>query len=97
MELAELVNRLEECKNELEKIGAYSCYFFDGTSAHNGAEITIQMSNKDLPDGNVFYKTEVYSDYVVKNVAVGNVVFFALLTNNEAYDEGVNGCWGILN
>ena len=94
MELMELVKKLDECRKEVEKIGGYGCDLFDGTKAHNRAMITVHMRNEDLPDGEVEYNTKAYNDYVVKNVFVGGVCFFSLLTMDEARNEGV--FWGAL-
>lgn len=94
MELVELTKKLEECREELKEMGAYGCYLFDGGSSHNKKQITIQMGKEDLPDGEVEYNTKAYNDYVVKNVFVGDVCFFSLLTMDEARNEGV--FWGAL-
>lgn len=90
----DVVKKLEECQNELKEMGAYGCYLFDSGSSHKHRHITIQMSNENLPDGEVDYNTKAYKDYVVKNVFVGDVCFFSLLTMDEAYNEGV--FWGAL-
>ena len=90
----ELVEKLQECGDELKSMGAYGCSLFDGTKMHDNAMITVQMKNKDLPSGKAEYNTKAYRDYVVKNVFVGNVCFFALLSVDEAQNEGV--FWGAL-
>ena len=96
METKELVAMLEECQKELKEAGMYSVYFFDSGKRH-GANIAVQTSNEKLPKGQAVYDTKTYTDYVVKNVVVGGVAFFALLTLSEAFEEGVPDFWGVLN
>lgn len=57
----------------------------------------LRHLNEHLPSGKAVYDTSVYDDYVIKNVAVGGVAFFALLDLEEAYKEGVTDYWGVLN
>ena len=92
--IIDLVSKLNECREELKKMGAYGCDLFDGSSNHGHKQISIHMRKEDLPDGKVEYNTKIYNDYVIKNVFVGNVCFFALLSIDDANKEGV--FWGPL-
>lgn len=92
--VVELAKKLEECKKELMNMGAYGCSLFDSGCLHDGKRISVQMSNENLPDSNAKYNTISYSDKVVKNIIVGDVCFFTLLTADEAFKEGVY--WGPL-
>lgn len=96
METKELVAMLEECQKELKDAGAYGIYMF-GDGKRHGADIAVHTDNEHLPNGKAVYDTSVYADYVIKNVAVGGVAFFALLDLEEAYKEGVPDFWGVLN
>lgn len=96
MELTELVAKLEECHEELTKMGAYGGFLHDGLKLH-GAEMCVQMNNENLPKGQAVYNTTTYTDMVVKNVVIGGVAFFALLDLEEAYKEGMTDYWGVLN
>lgn len=69
---------------------------FDSGKKH-GADIAVQTRNEDMPDGVAVYDVKTYNDYVVKNVVVGGVAFFTLLTLTEAFEEGVPDFWGVLN
>lgn len=96
MELMELVKKLDECRKEVEKIGGYGGFLFD-LKYHNEASIAVR--NEDFPKGfDVHYDTSVYPDKVVKEAVVGNVHFYSLISNDEAYDEGINvfDTWGAL-
>lgn len=96
MELMELVKKLDECRKEAEKIGGYSGFLFD--CKYHG-EASIAVRNEDFPKGfDVHYDTSVYHDKVVKEAKVGNVHFYSLISNDEAYDEGINvfDTWGAL-
>ena len=92
----ELIKKLEECQMALEDYGAIGIYLFDFTKEH-GARIAVHMSSDNMPKGKAVYDTDVYDDYVVKNVVIGNVAFFCLLTLSEAFEEGVPDFWGVLN
>lgn len=96
METKELVAMLEECQKELKDAGAYGIYMF-GDGKRHGADIAVHTDNEHLPNGKAVYDTSVYTDYVIKNVVVGGVAFFALLDLNEAFEEGVPDFWGVLN
>ena len=96
METKKLVAMLEECHEELKKMGAYGGFLHDSQKLH-GTEMCVQMKNEDLPKGQAVYNTTTYTDYVVKNVVIGGVAFFALLDLEEAYKEGVTDYWGVLN
>ena len=96
METKKLVAMLEECQKELKDAGAYGIYMF-GDGKRHGADIAVHTDNEHLPSGKAVYDTSVYEDYVIKNVAVGGVAFFALLDLEEAYKEGVTDYWGVLN
>ena len=95
MELKELVSKLEECHEALEKMGCYGGFLFDG--GRHGGKMCVHTDNEHLPNGKTFYDTSVYADAVVKNVVVGNIAFFAILPLEEAYKEGVQDFWGVLN
>lgn len=98
MEKKELVAILEECQKELKDAGAYGIYMFVfGYGKRHGADIEVHTDNEHLPNGKAVYDTSVSADYVIKNVAVGGVEFFALLDLEEAYKEGVTDYWGVLN
>ena len=96
MELMELVKKLDECRKELEKIGAYGGFLFDG---RYNEESSVAVQNEDFPKGfDVHYDTSVYHDKVVKEAVVGNVHFYSLINNDVAYNEGVlaSDIWGAL-
>lgn len=96
MELMELVKKLDECRKELEKIGAYGGFLFDD---RYNEESSVAVMNEDFPKGfDVKYDTSVYPDKVVKEAVVGNVHFYSLISNEEAYNEGVMlyETWGAL-
>ena len=96
MELTELTAKLTECQTELKNMGAYGIYMF-GDGRRHGADIAVHTDNEHLPSGKAVYDTSVYVDYVIKNVVVGGVAFFALLDLEEAYKDGVTDYWGVLN
>lgn len=96
METKELVAMLEDCQNALKDAGAYGIYMF-GDGKRHGADIAIHTDNEHLPNGKAVYDTATYTDYVVKNIVVGGVAFFALLDLEEAFEEGVPDFWGVLN
>lgn len=96
METKKLVAMLEECQKELKDAGAYGIHMF-GDGRRHGAEIAVQISNENMPEGQAVYDTSTYADYVVKNVVVDGVAFFTLLTLSEAFEEGVPDFWGVLN
>lgn len=96
MELTELAAMLTECQKALKDAGMYSVYMFDAGKRH-GADIAVQTSNENMPNGQAVYDTSTYADYAVKNVVVDGVAFFTLLTLSEAFEEGVPDFWGVLN
>lgn len=96
METRELAAMLTECKKALKDAGAYGVYMFDAGKKH-GANIAVQTSNENMPNGQAVYDTKTYNDYVVKNVVVDGVAFFTLLDLGEAFEEGVPDFWGVLN
>ena len=96
METRELAAMLTECQKALKDAGMYGVYMFDAGKKH-GANIAVQTSNENMPGGQAVYDTKTYTDYVVKNVVVGGVAFFTLLTLSEAFEEGVPDFWGVLN
>lgn len=96
MELNELITKIEECKQELREIGAISIDMFDDFSERHGAKIAVHVRNRDLPKGKVNYDTSTYTDAVVKNVVVGNVAFFAIISIAEAVEEcAITGDMGL--
>ena len=96
MEAKELAAKLVECQDALKSAGAFGAYFFEHSKSH-GKDIAVQTSNENMPNGQAVYDTTTFADYVVKNVIVGGVAFFTLLTLEEAYKEGVTDYWGVLN
>ena len=94
MELTELAKKLWECREELQKHGAYGGFLFDDS---HGGKMCVHMNKENLPKGQAVYNTSTYEDLVVKNVVIGNVAFFTLLDLEEAYAEGVTDYWGVLN
>ena len=96
MELTELAAKLTECQNALKEAGMYNVYFFDDKKRH-GADIAVQTSNENMPNGQAVYDTSTYADYAVKNVVVDGVAFFTLLNLSEAFEEGIADFWGVLN
>ena len=95
MEITELVAKLEECHEELTKMGAYGGFLFE--DGRHGGVMSVHLKNEDLPKGKAVYDTSTYTDMVVKNVVIGKIAFFALIPLDEAYKEGVTDYWGVLN
>ena len=91
MTIEELTRKLCECHDELKKMGAFGSDLFDG---RKGCDVSVHTRNEYLPEGKAEYDTSVYTDKVVKSVVVGNVRFFAIISQDEAKDEGIY--WGAL-